>query len=149
MSENIRRKRIYADDAESEPTMQLAPLVDIVFLLLVFFLVATEYIDNEKDLTVKLPAFAKSAGSKKDRPKLERVLINIRDDGTIILENTPATRDQLWRVLVEARRDNPEIPVIVRGDKSVSYGEIFEIVGLCKKASIQNISLAGQEDSKE
>jgi len=123
---------------EEEPEefgFQLAPLVDIVFLLLVFFLVATTYLDEEKDLAVKLPS-ASSAGSGPGA-RLERVLVNVRADGTIVLDKRPVSREELYRALVEARRANPNIPVVLRGDLSVTHGEIVGILDLCRRARVR------------
>ena len=123
---------------EEEPEefgFQLAPLVDIVFLLLVFFLVATTYLDEEKDLSVKLP----SAASAKEGSgaRLQRVLVNVRDDGTIILEKRPVSREELYRALVEARRANPNIPVVLRGDLAATHGEIVGVLDLCRRARVR------------
>jgi biopolymer transport protein ExbD len=123
---------------EEEPEefgFQLAPLVDIVFLLLVFFLVATTYLDEEKDLAVKLP----SASNASDGPgaRLERVLVNVRSDGTIVLEKRPVSREELYRALVEARRANPNVPVILRGDLSATHGEIVGVLDLCRRARVR------------
>jgi len=123
---------------EEEPEefgFQLAPLIDIVFLLLVFFLVATTYLDEEKDLAVKLP----SASSAKGGPgaRLERVLVNVRSDGTIVLEKRPVSREELYRALVEARRANPSIPVVLRGDLSATHGDIVGIFDICRRARVR------------
>jgi biopolymer transport protein ExbD len=123
---------------EEEPEefgFQLAPLVDIVFLLLVFFLVSTTYLDEEKDLAVNLPsASSAEAGSG---ARLQRVLVNVRDDGTIILEKRPVSREELYRALVEARRANPAIPVVLRGDNAATHGEIVGVLDLCRRARVR------------
>jgi len=123
---------------EEEPEefgFQLAPLVDIVFLLLVFFLVATTYLDEEKDLAVKLPSASSAGGGPAAR--LERVLVNVRADGTIVLDKRPVSREELYRALVEARRANPDIPVVLRGDLSVTHGEIVGIFDVCRRARVR------------
>ena len=123
---------------EEEPEefgFQLAPLVDIVFLLLVFFLVATTYLDEEKDLAVRLPSA--SSGTRGPAARLERVLVNVREDGTIVLEGRPVSREELYRALVEARRANPHVPVVLRGDLSVSHGEIVGVLDLCRRARVR------------
>ena len=86
------------DEDRQEPGIQLAPLVDIVFLLLVFFLVATTYLDD------------------------------------------------LYRELVEARRANPAVPVILRGDRSASHGQIVGVLSICRRARIRNVAVAVQPE---
>ncbi len=131
------------DEDRQEPDIQLAPLVDIVFLLLVFFLVATTYLDEEKDLTLVLPRV--SAGEE-SRPKLDRLLVNVRTDGTVFLGERQIGREDLYRALVEARRANPAVPVILRGDRSASHGQIVGVLSICRRARIRNVAIAVQHE---
>ncbi|MHC5054223.1 MAG: ExbD/TolR family protein [Planctomycetota bacterium] len=132
----LPRPRLARHEEEPEEFgFQLAPLVDIVFLLLVFFLVATTYLDEEKDLAVKLPSASNAGGGPGAR--LERVLVNVREDGTIILEKRPVSREELYRALVEARRANPNVPVVLRGDLSATHGEIVGVLDLCRRARVR------------
>ncbi len=135
-----RPRHALPDDEPDEFGVQLAPLVDIVFILLVFFLVATTYLDEEKDLSLILPRVSAEKGGAK--PRLQRVLINIREDGTVLLGNRPVGRNELYRALVEARRENPHIPVILRGDRAASHGEIVGVLDLCRRARIRNVAIA-------
>jgi biopolymer transport protein ExbD len=129
-----------ARDEDSEvPGIQLAPLVDVVFLLLIFFLVATTYLDEEKDLTLVLP---RAAVADESGPKLERILLNVCSDGTVLLGNVPLDRKGLYRALVEARRENRDVPVILRGDRSASHGDIVGVLSICRRARIRNVAVA-------
>ena len=141
-----RPRRRAPDDEGDEFGVQLAPLVDIVFLLLIFFLVATTYMDEEKDLSVVLPKVSAEKGSSK--PRLERVLLNVREDGTVLFGTRPLGRNDLYRALVEARRANPHIPVILRGDRAASHGEIVSVLELCRRARIRNVAIAVEKEPK-
>lgn len=131
------------DEDRQEPGIQLAPLVDIVFLLLVFFLVATTYLDEEKDLTLVLP---RASAGEESRPKLDRLLVNVRSDGTVLLGEREISREDLYRELVEARRANPAVPVILRGDRSASHGQIVGVLSICRRARIRNVAVAVQPE---
>ena len=131
------------DEDSEAPGIQLAPLVDIVFLLLVFFLVATTYLDEEKDLTLVLPrAAVDDPLGPEGGPKLERILLNVRSDGTVLFGNVPLDRKGLYRALVEARRENRDVPVILRGDRSASHGDIVGVLSICRRARIRNVAVA-------
>ncbi len=129
-----------------EAGVQLAPLVDIVFLLLVFFLVATTYLDEEKDVSIVLPRIGVHAGRDGGAPasarRLDRVLLNVREDGTVLLGNRPVSREALYRALVEARRRNPDVPVILRGDRAVPHGDVMSVYDVCRRARILNVAVA-------
>ncbi len=134
-----RPRHDISDDSSEEMSIPLAPLVDIVFLLLIFFLVATTYRDEEKDLSLVLPRVKATAAGVR---KLERVLLNVRADGTVLLGKIPVGRESLYRELVEARRANPDIPVVIRGDRSASHGEMVAVYALCQRARVRNIAIA-------
>ncbi len=140
------RKWAARDDDGEELGIQLAPLVDIVFLLLVFFLVATTFLDEEKDLTLVLP---RVEAAEDGGPKLERILLNVRSDGTVLLGNVPLGRRDLYRALVEARRENPAVPVILRGDRSASHGDIVRVLSICRRARIRNVAVAIEPERAE
>jgi biopolymer transport protein ExbD len=127
------------DEDRQEPGIQLAPLVDIVFLLLVFFLVATTYLDEEKDLALVLP---RTSAGEESGPRLDRLLVNVRSDGTVLLGEREIDREDLYRELVEARRANPAVPVILRGDRSASHGQIVGVLSICRRARIRNVAVA-------
>jgi len=132
------RGRDGEDEAAGEFTIPLAPLVDVVFLLLVFFLVATNFIDREKDLTVSLPRGSGAAQAG----RLERLLVNVRSDGTVLLGARPVSREELYRALVEAVRANPSLPVVLRGDKTASHGEIVGVLDVCTRARVKTVAVA-------
>jgi biopolymer transport protein ExbD len=130
--------RARADDQE-EFAIPLAPLIDIVFLLLVFFLMATTFMDEEKDLSLSLPR--SSAGEGGER-RLQRVLVNVRADGTLVVNKRTMDRKELFRALVEAREANPQIPVILRGDRAASHGQIVGVLSVCQRARVRNVAVA-------
>jgi len=141
MSAPIPRPR-KRDDEPEDFTIPLAPIVDIVFILLVFFLLATTFLDEEKDLTLSLP---RAAAGKSEGPRLERIMLNIRSDGSLMLGPRPIGRDDLYKALVEARRANPQIPVVLRGDRATSHGDIVKVLSVCQRARIRNVAVAVQK----
>jgi len=140
MSALRRHPHARPEEEADEFGVQLAPLVDIVFLLLVFFLVATTYLDEERDVSVVLPKIETPKG--KSQRRLERVLLNVREDGTIILGGRSVDRETLYRALVIARRRNPDVPVVLRGDKAVPHGEVMGVYDVCRRARVRNVAVA-------
>jgi biopolymer transport protein ExbD len=136
----LPRPRDLESDAPDETSIPLAPLVDIVFLLLIFFLVATTYLDEERDLGLVLPRVTTSGGAP-GTPKLERVLLNVRADGTVLLGRVPVGREALYSELVAARRANEAVPVVIRGDRSASHGDMASVYALCQRAGVRNVAV--------
>ena len=118
---------------------QLAPMIDIIFLLLAFFIVTYQMTDNEKVMEISLPAA--SEGKAKQRDNLEKV-INIHADGRIVIDQKPYTLDELQAKMGNLVRVNKSQPIRVRGDEKTEYKHIVDVINRCSKAGIWNISFA-------
>jgi biopolymer transport protein ExbD len=119
---------------QPEPAgMQLAPMIDIVFLLLIFFIVTWQFSRSETELNVSVLT----------RPKGE-IIINVLADGTIRVEGLTVDLPQLNQKLAAIARQFQNQPVRIRGDGGVAYQRIVEVIDTCQKAGIWNISFATQ-----
>jgi biopolymer transport protein ExbD len=127
---------------QPEPAgMQLAPMIDIVFLLLIFFIVTWQFSRSETELNVAVPTAEE--GSELNRPKGE-IIINVLPDGTIRVEGTTVDLGQLREKLSAIAKQFENQPVRIRGDGKVEYQRIVEVIDTCQKAGIWNISFATQ-----
>lgn len=121
--------------------MQLAPMIDIVFLLLIFFIVTWQFSRSETELNVAVPTAEE--GSELNRPKGE-IIINVLPDGTIRVEGATVDLHQLLEKLAAIAKQFKNQPVRIRGDGNVAYQRIVEVIDTCQKAGIWNISFATQ-----
>jgi biopolymer transport protein ExbD len=127
---------------QPEPAgMQLAPMIDIVFLLLIFFIVTWQFSRSETELNVSVPTAEE--GAELTRPKGE-IIINVLGDGVIRVEGSTVDLPQLHEKLAAIARQFENQPVRIRGDGSVAYQRIVEVIDTCQKAGIWNISFATQ-----
>ena len=127
---------------QPEPAgMQLAPMIDIVFLLLIFFIVTWQFSRSETELNVSVPTAEE--GSELNRPKGE-IIINVLQEGTIRVEGITVDLTQLHDKLAAIARQFENQPVRIRGDGKVAYQRIVEVIDTCQKAGIWNISFATQ-----
>jgi biopolymer transport protein ExbD len=127
---------------QPEPAgMQLAPMIDIVFLLLIFFIVTWQFSRSETELSVSVPTAEE--GADPERQKGE-IIINVLGDNSIRVEGTTVDLDQLQNRLAAIVRQNENQPVRIRGDGKVAYQRIVEVIDTCQKAGIWNISFATQ-----
>ena len=113
------------------------PLIDIIFILIVFFLVATTFYSEERDMKVELPEG--DQGSVIDREE-ERLVINVREGGVITIRNELIGMDQLETAFKEAAAAK-NVFVEIRGDAGVRHGRIMEIMNLCRKSGVTQYSL--------
>lgn len=121
--------------------MQLAPMIDIVFLLLIFFIVTWQFTRSETELSVSVPTAEEGADPSRQRGE---IIINVLADGTIRVEGLNVNLEQLREKLSAIARQHENQPVRIRGDGVVAYQRIVEVIDTCQKAGIWNISFATQ-----
>lgn len=121
---------------------QIAPMIDVVFLLLIFFIVTYQLSDYETELDVSVPTAEE--GATTTRGYLEE-LINVRSDGTIVMEKKVYTLDELETKMRRLARVNKNQPIRIRGDGDTKYQDIINVIDRCRKAGIFNISFATQK----
>ncbi len=131
------------DDVDTIP---MAPLIDIVFLTLVFFMATTTYSSLESELDITLPTA--SGAELSDRQQGE-IYINVRADGSIILNEREVNLDELQSVLDRVAEYFPGGSVIIRGDREANLGRAIAILDRCKRADIQNVSFAAIQETAE
>jgi biopolymer transport protein ExbD len=115
-------------------SIELTPIIDMVFLLLIFFLVATTFHQTEREMQIALPASA-SAGPISS--VLREIIINVDAEGEIIVSGISMTAEDLRTLVTEAVAGNPEQKVTVRGDRATAYANIIRVLDVCKGAGIQ------------
>lgn len=135
------RKRGQAD----LPGFQLAPMIDIVFNLLCFFIVGQVFAQWEKEIDVKLPT-AQSAAMLQ---RLEgEIIINVRKDGTMVINRQELDEAGLKAMLGRVAGMFNRQPVLIRADKETPYQYIVRVLDVCRQVDIWNISFATSVDSK-
>ncbi len=123
-----------AQEADSQVSIELMPLIDMVFLLLIFFLVATTFHQEEREMQIALP-FANAAGPIS--ANLREIIINVDQQGQIIVGGRPIEPNVLRELVEERVEVNPEQKVAVRGDRGTAYANVVRVLDICKAAGIQ------------
>jgi biopolymer transport protein ExbD len=123
-------------------TLTLTPLIDVVFLLLIFFLVATRFAQEDRELDVMLPA-ASEARPLTVQPR--EMFINVDHRGRYFVDGKTLNGDEIENVLEQAVVDNPvNQSVIIRADKRVQLDFVVFVMNLCNKVGIFDYSLTIQ-----
>jgi len=136
--------KIRGKDSDDEPVLNLTPMIDVVFQLLVFFMVATTFLDPEKEIDIELPeATSGEAGGA----EIEEIIINVSEDGTIVMGGAEVTGEQLVDTLKAAARQDPDQPVTIRGDERARHGRIVTVLDACGQAGLLNMRFSTIEES--
>ncbi len=118
-------------------SLSMTPLIDIVFLLLIFFLVATRFSEEERELDVMLPD-ASEAQPQTKKPR--ELFVNIEKDGRYYVSGEILTLEQLHPVLEAAYTDNPgRASAVIRADRRCQYHYVIAAKNACLKANIRDI----------
>jgi len=123
-----------SDHAAAGVSIDLTPIIDMVFMLLIFFLVATTFHQAEREMQIALPAASSAAPVSS---LLREIIINVTSEGNIIVSGRTMEPADLRNLVVEAVAANPEQKVTVRGDRAASYAAIVTVLDICKGAGIQ------------
>jgi len=118
---------------------QIAPMVDIVFLLLIFFLVTWNFSRNEMELDVKVP---KAREGKETRRAVGEVILNVKADGTVVMNRRSMDSNALKEALAKIASLYPDQAVILRGDENTDYRHVVEVLDICRRANIWNVAFA-------
>jgi len=124
------------DDGETVP---MAPLIDIVFLTLVFFMVTSVYATLESEVDITLPT---ASSAEIDERLQGEIFINLKETGEIVLNNKKVTVPELQDILHKVAEHFPGGSVIIRGDKSAQLGNALDILDACRNADISKVSFA-------
>jgi len=129
------------------PAIQMAPLIDIVFLLLIFFMSASIFYQLETEINITVPTASKAAETKRAPGE---IIINLRRDGTIIVNQRQMGHDELGDMLDRVSKLYKGQPVIIRADRETYHKDVIQVLDICAGADIWNVSFATmkEEDSK-
>ncbi|KAA0133651.1 MULTISPECIES: ExbD/TolR family protein [Gimesia] len=123
----------------------ITPLIDIVFLLIVFFLAATHLTQNEKLEAVELPEASQNETEPEEAPR--RIIITITPDEKLHLRGNDISPEELDAQLISLDEDKrKETEIRIRGDRHIPYRIVERVLISCARAGISNVQFAVLND---
>jgi len=125
--------------------IDLTPVIDMVFLLLIFFLVATKFADVERDVRVHPPT------SRHARPITaipEELVVNVTAEGTLLVAGRQRSMEEIGHLLKTATQSNPHQSVVIRGDRDAVLHQAVGVLDLCEKYEVERTYLTTQQMEK-
>lgn len=124
----------------SEPKgFLIAPMVDILLVLLGFFMLTWTFARHETELDVQVPT---AKEGKEGRRSMGEVIINVKQDGSIVMNHRLLTPAELQSTLTQIAALYPDQAIILRGDEKVDYAHIVQTLDICRGANIWNVAFA-------
>jgi biopolymer transport protein ExbD len=124
--------------ADEPPALNMIPMIDIMFNLIIFFLVGTQFASLERDISLRVPEVV-DRGVLTAAPK--RRVVNVYRDGRITLDEKSISLRDLTARLADARSQYSDLGVLVRGDGSGQFQRVAEVLNACKQAGIRELGV--------
>ena len=137
--------RLDLDDADDDFAINLTPMLDVVFNLLLFFLAATTFAREEVAMDLRLPQARSGAESKGGH----QLVVNVFADGRLQADGRVVTLEALRQKLQAAAARDKEQAVLVRGDKQAQFGIGLQVLDACRLAKIGKVDFAALPEQKQ
>ena len=122
---------------EEKPSIMIVPMIDIIFFLLVFFMLSMLTMVSQKTIALQLPA---ATVAKVDTTKT--LPVSVDKNGAIYFEREKISLPDLRSRLISAKEKSEKITVVLRGDVDSSYGDVVTVMDAIRHAGIDRISIA-------
>lgn len=126
-------------NSSKPPTLALTSMLDVIFLLLCFFVTVSVYSQWESEISIKLPN-AKTSDEPERFPG--EIIVNLDKLGTIKVNSSPMSLEELESRLKRISKFYPGQPVIIRADREVRYEDLVKVIDACRAGDVWNFSLA-------
>jgi len=124
---------------QQRPEIQMAPLIDIIFLTLVFFMTISVFSQMESEIDISVP---KAQTSKDVMRSPGEIIININQKGEVIVNQNRLNNTELLGMLKKVSTLFPDQPIIIRADQKTYHKHIVRVLDACAQANIWDISFA-------
>lgn len=132
---------------DEQTSINLTPMIDIVFLLIIFFMVGSRFSEiqqTERDIALRVPQ-VQSAQALTHTPG--KRIINVYSDGQITLDQKSVTLPELENQLATARQQYQKLGVVVRGDRESQFDQVAQVIATCERVKIRDLNIAVSSQS--
>lgn len=123
---------------DEAPTLNLTSMIDVLFLLIIFFMVATKFDEMERNIEVAVPEVSQ-AGETAPPPR--PMVVSVLADGSVELDGTPMSLPELTAKLAKARTPLTEPTIVIRGDANCPFQHVASALAACQQAGISDLGI--------
>jgi biopolymer transport protein ExbD len=125
-------------------SLSITPLIDVVFLLLIFFLVSSRFSEEERELDLNLPSVTEALPAT---AQPDEMVVNVDAEGRYYIDGAFRQVEQVEQILRRAKTNNPLTQtVVIRADKAALWEPVATAIGLCKKVGINEFTATIDEN---
>ena len=123
-----------------KPVFMIIPMIDIIFFLLVFFMMNSLQTVAQKALAVQLPQ-AQSASAPAQMP----IIMTLDEEGHITIDNKPASIQESSDIMKRHMQENANAAVVLQADKRTAHGQVVVVMDMLKQAGVKRLSIAAEQ----
>jgi len=127
-------------DTEEDATPNLAPMIDVILVLTIFFMCATKFTTDERRFDLDLPQAGAAAVAAETRPEI----VEVEASGVVRLAGDAVEMPDLAARLTASRSVRPDLAVTIRGERAVPHGRMAEVYEACRAAGVSRVAIAVQ-----
>ena len=124
---------------DEPPVLNLTSMLDVMFLLVIFFMAGTKFTDMERNIALRVPQVS---DAKALTAAPQKKVVNVYQDGQIALDRQTVSLAELTARLAAARRQYRDLGVLVRGDAAGTFQRVAEVLNACKQAGIAELAIS-------
>lgn len=129
-------------NVEKKPKIMIIPMIDIIFFLLVFFMMSMLPMVTQKTINLNLPQTASA------KLNVEKTLpVSVTSDGTIYVEQEKISKDDFHRRMEIEKNRNPDLAIVLRADSKSEHGDFVFVLDQLKSVGISKIGIATESKS--
>ncbi len=121
------------------PSLNLTSMIDVLFLLIIFFMLGTRFVEDDRRINVDVPRVASKGGLP---AAADKHVVAIDRAGAITLDGQPATLAELTQRLTTAREHNKRLSVLMRGDAGAPFQLVASVLNACKEAGVADLGVS-------
>ena len=132
--------RIRSRDNDQGEIINISSMIDVMFILIIFFLVTTTFKEEEVDHLVKLPVESRNQSLTQTAGNL--IKVNIRDNGAMVVMGQSVSEEELTKWMTEEVEKKPELKVLVRCDKESKHLYLANVMSICRAVNVPEANIA-------
>ena len=123
---------------DEPPTLNMTSMIDVVFLIIIFFMVATKFDELDRSIGLQLPEVAEApAAAQKSKQ-----VVTVYRDGQFALDGENVSLNELTQRLATARSQYQDLGILIRGDAASSFQQVADAMSACKRAGISELGIS-------
>ena len=133
------RKKHQSNEFAIENEINILPLIDVLFAILLFFMILSTVLTEKKKITVERPTSSQADNINK---AIKTITITLKANKELYINGTGIGLEQLYMKLKSLNNDNSIDQVLIDAEKESTYGDVIEIINIAKKSDLNSIGLA-------